>query len=119
MDLGVTKVGRAGVNQVVEDLKATRDIVAERWCPKGMEDGENVCIMGALNTVTYGTVRPVVMPHIDTIEVRRMAAYQALMKHLDTSRFDGIARFNDDDATQHRDVLNLIDKTLADLGGMA
>lgn len=101
--------------QLIADLKTARDIVAEHWHKGGLEDGQgNYCIVGA---VTVATSADVTAPW----SARKNDAYFALQTKLPPG-VDGrgdLADFNDAPATTHQDVLDLFDKALADLGGLA
>lgn len=102
------------MNQVIEDLKAAREIVKDHWYKGALTDEQgNYCIVGAINMTVSGSAYM-----FDTH--RRWAAEEALVAHLpENLRSFGIPSFNDDDSTTHADVMTLFDKTLADLGGLA
>lgn len=99
---------------VADDLTTARDIVAQHWFKGGITDGEgNVCAMGAVNVAVWGS------PHVNVNSEynRRAAALDALADHL-PAPFTSIPAFNDDADTRLEDVLNLFEKTLADIGGL-
>lgn len=102
---------------VVDDLKAAREIVAQRWHKGGLEDGHgNVCAVGALNLACMGMLR------VDNQPVPvYYAAYRALERHIPTG-FNGLPSlpsYNDADGVTREDMLDLFDKALAELGGLA
>ena len=113
---------------VVDDLKAARAEVEKGWCKRTFGDSEgNVCTRGAVNTAVSGdpfalyaaVVEPATM---DDWWERQAAACEQLRKHIPPAAVTGlepIAEFNDAPTTTKQDVLNLFDKALADLGGLA
>lgn len=92
--------------QLIADLKATRERIARGWCPNGpLDDDGNVCILMAANRIC-GEMS------------RWYAIRQALNDHLPTG-YSEVYKYNDAEHTTLQDMFDLIDKTLADLGGLA
>lgn len=100
---------------VIEDLKTAMATIDKGWYQGGLVGAEGVCAVGALNMACAGS--PV--PWGDVDWARRDESYKALKSHLPKD-FQGreIAYFNDHPGTTKQDVLNLFEKTLADLGGL-
>lgn len=97
---------------VVEDLRNAKQELLRRGWGKGFlerEDG-SLCALGAIQCVT------------GVSHARRFMAEKQLEAHLGAECFDTaykpVAAFNDEPGTTFRDVLNLFDKALADLGGL-
>jgi hypothetical protein len=65
--------------------------------------------MGALNIACTGSV--------EGFNHRRNAAARALIEHI-PKKYEEVAAYNDHPSITHEDILNLFDKTLADLGGL-
>jgi hypothetical protein len=96
-----------------ETIKAAREFLSDpaRW-HKGSYSNQNhdaFCLLGALEHVS--------------VNASSWDAEDLIVEHLPggveaftTPQLRPIAAFNDDPATTHQDVLNLLDKTLADLG---
>lgn len=100
---------------VAEDIKTARDIVAKRWYKGGLTDGEgNVCALGALNVACLGSVHAFVIDN----RGRREEARNELERHLPDQRWPDLVDYNDAESTTHEDIVNLFDKTLADLGAL-
>jgi hypothetical protein len=103
---------------VVEDLKAARQHVELGWTQGKLHRVEtnSVCAMGAVSLAAgmrFGS------PCSQIVEWdRHQAMYDELMKHIPSEFFD-VAAFNDAETTTQRDVLDLFDKALAELGGLA
>ncbi|MCA2337897.1 DUF6197 family protein [Mycobacterium avium] len=102
---------------VIDILKGARDILsgAKRWHQRDTwsPDRAAVCLRGAC-MLAAGLSHPLV---VETSETRTYyEALRALQKHAETATLE---EFNDAEFTVHADVLNLVDKTLADLGGLA
>lgn len=102
---------------VIEDLKAARQHVERGWMQGKLTDyNGNVCAMGAVSIAAGMRIGSMVSHTMEWD--RHQAQYEALMKQIPEGFFD-VAAFNDDPATTKQDVLNLFDKALAELGGMA
>jgi hypothetical protein len=101
---------------VAEDVKAAREIVRTSWHKGGLYDGRgNVCAIGAIRQGITGKPTITLMsPEF----YRVLSAEEAVVAKLPAG-YGSIAEFNDAPSTTHQDVLNLFDKTLADLGGLA
>jgi len=86
-----------------EIIKGARDILAEptHWRKGDYTDGSGrYCLLGALG-----------MSHAQALFVLTV---ELVAGHLPRGSFLG--EFNDDEKTTHQDVLDVLDKTLADLG---
>jgi hypothetical protein len=101
---------------VIEILKGAREILSEpaRWHKGDTQsaDGSAVCLRVAcmraagVNTHAYHPV------------VAHGPYYEALIQLKQRAGTANVEEFNDADDTTHQDVLDLLDKTLADLGGL-
>ncbi|PBA23482.1 hypothetical protein CKJ66_28340 [Mycobacterium avium] len=102
---------------VIDILKGARDILSDphRWHQGDTwrADRTGVCLRGAC-MLAAGLKHPLV---VDTPETRTY--YQALIELRERAGTANVEEFNDADSTVHADVLELVDKTLADLGGLA
>lgn len=103
------------MKQPVDIIKDARDILADpgKWCQGDYSDSDGrVCLLGALGVAFNGDC--------EAYEYR----YDALIKaaKLIRSHMPGevflVSLFNDDQHTTHADILNVFDKTLADLGAL-
>lgn len=103
----------------IEIIRGAREILSDpkRWHRGNYADDslERMCILGALGMASdranvYATVGGIEFPAL-------YRATQAVQQHIPAD-FEFIPQFNDDDSTTHQDVLNVLDKTLADLGGL-
>lgn len=104
---------------VIEDLKAARHYIEQNGWTQGalrnIEDG-SICAMGA---VCLAAGMQIGSPTSVLVEWdRHQEMYDELKKHVPEGFFD-VAAYNDDPATTKQDVLNLFDKALAELGGLA
>lgn len=100
-------------NPATETIKAAREFLSDptRW-HQGSYSNENYsafCLLGTLEHVS--------------VKLSMYDAEELIVEHLPggveaftNEHLRPIAAFNDDPATTHQDVLNLLDKTLADLG---
>jgi hypothetical protein len=116
----------ARLQQVIADLQAAREELAARGrCVHKFADGEKVCALGALGVAAVEGFLELTeqhQEHANNREPRMVRARLALEQHL--PEVGGhleltVNEFNDDPETTDEDVLNLFDKTLADLGGLA
>jgi hypothetical protein len=104
--------------QLIADLRAAREVLVARGrCRRNLVDqrGERVCAMGAVGVATvdgFLSMR-LLRQTVELNEPRPVRVRMALEQHL----FDELYVFSDDARTTDQDVLNLFDKTLADLGG--
>lgn len=98
-------------------IKNARDILSDpnQWIKGEMLNENGCCIIGALKTADTSY-----------FQVDRYEAERELQCHLPggaeafmRGSLVPLAQFNDDPETTHQDVLNLFDKALADLGGLA
>jgi hypothetical protein len=97
--------------QVIADLQATKArMTPENWNPDGASDDEGrKCILMHLRVVTGD-------------RFRYCAAGNALARHvpdLPSSHYMVVGCYNDRHTTTFEDIQTLLDKTLADLGGLA
>jgi len=105
--------------QIIADLQATRDrMTPENWSCHGWVDGESLCVQGHLIEVITG--RPFYQGRFKmrqewSLDSRYNDARGALREHLPHPGSVGL--YNDSGAS-FADIQNLIDKTLADLGGL-
>lgn len=104
--------------QLIADLKATRERISPNgvgWCPCGpIDDDGHECILRAAGMVAIfecGAHRPVDAPRYERL-------YKALNAHLPPPYYHS-DDYNDARHTTLQDMYDLIDKTLADLGGLA
>lgn len=102
----------------VDIIKGAREILSDprHWCKGGYTDGkECYCILGAMSMAAHGN------PYAFGVEYQTTLARAAEMvaQHtpFDPSAYTA-ATFNDDPITTHQDILNILDKTLADLGAL-
>lgn len=121
--------------QLIDDLKAARqELVTRGRCTKDLvSDDGRVCALGAVGVAvvenfiemhTYDDVAA--FAEVEFLNDRTRAVVQALCDHLPVLETldhgvytEPLWRFNDKQSTTDRDVLNLFDKALADLGGLA
>lgn len=98
-----------------EIIQGARELLSDptRWNKGGFTDGHGAfCIRGALGHV-HGNV-----------DMTPSGPWHRLREHLpeDFRHFAGgpdmLAAFNDHPDTTHQDIINLLDKTLADLGAL-
>lgn len=106
-------------DQLIADLTAARAEVEKGWRKNGFEDGAgNVCAVGAINRVTFGCAALGIIPRGAPQRLsRRNVAYDALRAKVPSDI--SVPEYNDDPATTRQEILNLFDKALADLGGLA
>lgn len=102
--------------QLIADLKATRERISPNgvgWCSQGPIDDEgHECILRAAgNVISECSYRSVDAPRYERL-------YKALNAHLPPSYYSSDV-YNDAPHTILEDMYDLIDKTLADLGGLA
>ena len=93
----------------IDIIAGAREMLADpkNWCRKGGHgDNGEICVVVALSRVGWGMGTCIT------------TARDAVRSHLPDKFFD-IVSYNDDPHTTHQDILNLLDKTLADLGGLA
>lgn len=104
-------------DQLISDLQGAREIVRGHWHKGALSDGHgNFCAVGAIRQSITG--QPTVT--MATPELSRViAAESAVSAKLTEEHSFSIADFNDAPATVQQDVLNLFDKALAELGGLA
>ena len=123
--------------QVVADLKAARDELARRGRCRGdlVRNNGSVCAVGAICVAIdenfeaayrrwdkAGLEEAVEIAGAwskTTLSPRVRAVKAALREHLLPEFNDYLQGFNDHERTTDEDVLNLFDKTLASLGGLA
>lgn len=109
------------MSQLIADLRATRAIVERGWC-RGYEASEdNHCLVGAMKVVTGSRVLGVLGAMRRMRQDPRFAALEkALIAHTPSVR--ALWMYNDGSVDGHRitqaDVLNVIDKALAEAGGL-
>jgi hypothetical protein len=103
----------------VEIIKGAREILSDpkRWTKGKLvtTDGTAVCLIGALGRARIG---------LTNAEYNAEARAEAFLQEHLPPGYDGeqlrpLAEFNDDPLVIHQDILDLVDKTLADLGGLA
>lgn len=122
-------VEAAEQKQLIADLKEARaQLIARGWCRGDFlaPDG-SVCALGAVRTAIDPTYnRGYWNSVIDMAGGRYVNAQRALEDHLPVTsgrcavgRCGHVDCFNDRAASDAQDVLDLFDKTLADLGGLA
>jgi hypothetical protein len=93
--------------QLIADLKATKQALIDNGrCTKGARNADgNICIILAIGRDNRENSRASLVRH-------------ALRAHL-PSHYRGLVHFNEDPKTADQDVYSLIDKALAEAGGMA
>jgi hypothetical protein len=107
--------------QVIADLKAARaELVSRGRCKNAYWDGDKVCSQGAIRLVVaqerFSNLSYTILKvPFDDSRVER--ARLALESHLENGW--RLWEFNDADWVTDQDVLDLWDKALADLGGLA
>lgn len=107
--------------QIITDLQATRDKMTE----------DNWCSDGSMGWNAMGSPTRCILIHLqDTVRKqgvvdwsqRYINAARALTKHipgaLPQADYFSVGFYNDNPRTTFADIQNLIDKTLADLGGL-
>lgn len=118
-------------NQLIADVKAAREALASRGRTTGRlvsRDGR-VCALGAVGAGLDGNFARFYLDETRRengltewswvlSSERAFSVERALRKHLPVDA-RSLQSFNDAAATTTQDVLNLFDKTIADLGGMA
>ncbi len=95
--------------QTIADLKATKEQMTPfNWCPTGPSNGRGQrCVIVHLSEVIKRDQK--------NWQIRFSTAANAMSKHTPE---DNVGKYNDDPDTTFADIQNLIDKTLADLGGL-
>jgi hypothetical protein len=93
--------------QLIAGLKATKQALIDNGrCTKGARNADgNICIILAIGRGNRENSRLILVQ-------------RALAAHL-PSPYHGLVHFNEDPKTVDQDVYNLIDKALAEAGGMA
>lgn len=110
--------------QLIVDLKAARAALVTRGrCRGQFVKDDKVCAIGAIGVATLeGFEHEDSDSQYETTcrDVRLIRAVNALARRLSVLHPDAVNvwRFNDDLLTTDQDVLDLFDKTLADLGGL-
>ena len=122
--------------QLVEDLRATREVLISRGRCTGdlMKMDGKVCLDGAIGIATiddyqhiitmYGSQTGYMSMHLnERCKAVVRSLHQCLPKDfVDTTGSSMVAHlfnFNDDPVTTDQDVLGLVDKALAQEGGLA
>lgn len=111
--------------QTIADLKAARDVLVTRGrCRDRLLDIDTgrVCLLGALCMASLDGFEQEYRDGVGVHEymTRPTRARHALEKQLCSIGFElPVFFFNDTEETTDQDVLDLIDKTLAGLGGLA
>lgn len=94
-------------------IKGARDILADpkHWTKCGFCDGRGAfCVRGALAKAAGRPLNETPLDEWDALTCH-------LPKHFaEISGSDPLSEFNDHPDTTHQDILDLLDKTLADLG---
>jgi hypothetical protein len=106
----------------VDIIKGARKILSDpkRW-RKGKygDDEDGCCILGAMGIVACGSAWAFLSAIWSGEDSSLTRAADMVVQH---TSFDPVmytaAVFNDDPATTHQDVLDVLDKTLADLGAL-
>jgi hypothetical protein len=106
----------------VDIIKGARKILSDpgRW-RKGTyaDDGDGCCILGALGMAACNDAWAYDIAIRGHVKNSLTRAADMVAQH---TTFDPVkntaAAFNDDPATTHQDVLDVLDKTLADLGAL-
>ena len=99
-----------------EIIQKARDIVANKWHKGSYTDGNGgYCIMGALGMARGGEIlyadADLLVPHLQDLGWKKCTN----PSHRTTEICDHIPHFNDDPNTTKEMVLQLFDKTLANL----
>jgi hypothetical protein len=107
---------------LIADLKATKQALIDNGrCAKGARnDDGNICIALAMSRGVDNLSPEALLENKEAKEFRydRFTLVQrALEAHL-PSHHHGLISFNEDPKTTDQDVYNLIDKALAEAGGM-
>lgn len=98
---------------VVKILQSARAEVAKGWCKNQLEDQDgNVCVVGAIHRADLGSARALTCLTLDGAH-----AFEEVQAHV--PRGERLDLYNNAKTTEKQDVLDLFDKTLADLGGLA
>lgn len=106
--------------QLIVDLKAARrELVARGRCTHALIKGEQVCLLGALGIATVVGFTSLTEPDQWRALYRRDDARPTRARDALTRQINRpLWAFNDDKTHTDQDVLDLFDKTLADLGGL-
>lgn len=98
---------------VIDDLKMARAAVERGWHQFGLTNGVGgVCVVGAVEVACFSVA------HMGVDMVRCGAALDELGKHLPSTLW-AIVGYNDAPTTTKQNILDLFDKALASLGGLA
>lgn len=118
--------------QLIADLKATKAVLLHRGRCKGSlmaEDGR-VCLIGAIGMATVDEfaweiqINEASAWNLVELGERSAAVIQALRPHIEQRRSEELYpserlyTFNDSSKVVDQDVINVIDKALADRGGL-
>lgn len=97
---------------VIEALQRARVLIAAGWCQQVARDDNRYCIIGAL---AEATTTEQCSSTVGYLVWRNSKA--ALEQHL-PEPWPNLVTYNDDVTTTQRNVLDLIDTTIADLSGV-
>lgn len=106
--------------QLIHDLKGTRETLDRvGWCPTGAQNDDGaLCVLAAAHRfISTGSSSARSQALFLRIRSRYMAVANQLMEHLPDGR-SSVGYYNDDESTSREDIDALIDKALADLGGL-
>lgn len=99
-------------DELIGALKGARAEVAKGWCKNALERGGSVCAIGAIARAVHGSAQASVSEH----DVSQ-AAWSIVKDHVPGGI--PLSYYNNAETTTQQDVLDLFDKALADLGGLA
>jgi hypothetical protein len=102
----------------IEMIKGARELLSDpkRW-GKGSSrpNGTAYCVIGALSECNAHKRGEIVEERIGRLQ----NAVRLVEEHIPSGGERLVSFYNDAPDTTHQDILNLLDKTLADLGGLA
>lgn len=97
---------------IADDLKAARALLEKGWCKNALEDGRgNCCVLGAIALATAG----------NAYEWNDRSQHAAVLvaDQLPGGALMTLMNVNNAYDTTQQDMLNLMDKALAELGALA
>lgn len=106
--------------QLIDDLKATKEALKEHGRCKGdygTAEGR-VCLLGAMGLVIFDNVYA--LRNCGGYEMEGWKRYRAVCDAIRTTLPDcqHLPDYNDSESTTDSDIYNVIDKALAEVGGM-
>jgi hypothetical protein len=100
-------------------IKGARELLSNGWCRGHWKIEQQYCLEGALGVAANCDPQALAPCPKGDVTRELLSAAELVIGHLPAEFRDGIYqlfRYNDSTKTTHQDVLNVLDKALADLG---